>query len=153
MFIFHSHKIPFIDKRIKNTLIWVKNNWTAGDLKGDFGNQYECIAFIPKGDFELKTYRYSNVLEFDRVPPTSLQHPTEKPLLLLKRLIECATNVGDIVFDPFMGSGSTCVAAKQMGRNYIGIDIDPIHFSTAEKRLEKVNNHKITDFFGMEAKV
>ena len=72
---------------IKNVIIWVKNNWSAGDLYGDFGNQYECIAFIPKEKFMLKSKRYSNVWHFDRVPSHKLVHPTQKPVSLIRRLI------------------------------------------------------------------
>jgi len=111
--------------RIRNRIIWVKNNWTAGNLEGDFGNQYECIAFIPKKDFKLKGYRHSNVWKFDRVPPSN--HPTEKPVALLCRIIESCTNVGDIVFDPFTGSGATLFACKRLNRRFVGSEIDSEH--------------------------
>ena len=108
--------------RIKNRIIWVKNNWTAGDLEGDFGNQYECIAFMPKDKFKLRGYRYSNVWEFGRVPPSN--HATEKPVALLARIIESCTDAGDLVFDPFVGSGATLFACKRLNRRFVGCDID-----------------------------
>jgi DNA modification methylase len=65
-------------------------------------------------------------------------HPTQKPLKVLTPLINLATNPGDLVFDPFMGVGSTGVSALQLNRRFTGIEIDPTYFSAAEKRIEAV---------------
>lgn len=64
-------------------------------------------------------------------------HPTEKPEKLLQRILLIGSKEGDIVLDPFMGSGTTGVAAKQLDRNFIGIEIDPDYFDMAAKRIEK----------------
>jgi adenine-specific DNA-methyltransferase len=64
-------------------------------------------------------------------------HPTQKPLAVLKPLIESFTAPGDIVFDPFAGSGSTCAAAYDLGRSYIGIELDAGHHHTAIARMER----------------
>jgi site-specific DNA-methyltransferase (adenine-specific) len=120
---------------VKNLLVWVKNNWTPGDLEGNYGHQHEFIIFAHKGRRHLFGKREPNVLHFDRVGTTALQHPTEKPVKLLEYLIQKSTAVGETVLDMFMGSGSTCLAAKQTNRNYIGIEIDPQWFAVAQKRL------------------
>lgn len=65
----------------------------------------------------------------------SLKHPTEKPVSLMKDLIRDFTNPGDTIFDPFMGCGSTGVAALELGRNFIGIEKDPAYYAEAERRL------------------
>ena len=137
MFIFFSHKVPLIDKRVKNIIIWVKNNWTAGDLYKDFGNQYECIAYMPKDDFKLHSKRYSNIWKFDRISADNLLHPTQKPESIIRRLIETATDKGDLVLDCFMGSGTTAVACKQMDRNFIGFEIEKTYVDIAERRLSQ----------------
>jgi site-specific DNA-methyltransferase (adenine-specific) len=62
-------------------------------------------------------------------------YPTQKPILLLERIIEISTNEGDCVLDPFCGSGTTLVAAKLLGRDYIGIDISAEAVQLSEKRL------------------
>lgn len=62
-------------------------------------------------------------------------HPTQKPIKVLSRLIELATNAGDLVFDPFMGVGSTAIAALQLDRRFTGIEIDPLYFAAAEQRI------------------
>jgi site-specific DNA-methyltransferase (adenine-specific)/modification methylase len=63
-------------------------------------------------------------------------HPTQKPIKVLSRLVKLATNPGDLVLDPFMGVGSSGVAALQLDRHFTGIEIDPVYFRAAEKRIE-----------------
>ena len=63
-------------------------------------------------------------------------YPTQKPIILLERIIKLSTNKGDIVLDPFCGSGTACVASKIMGRKYIGIDISRDAVSIAQNRLK-----------------
>ena len=65
------------------------------------------------------------------------EHPTEKPVLLMKHYIENSTQPGDTVMDPFMGSGTTGVAAVMAGRKFIGIERDPRWFETAAARIEQ----------------
>ena len=63
-------------------------------------------------------------------------HPTEKPLALMSRLINASTNNGDSILDPFMGSGTTGVAAKNLNRSFIGIELDETYFSIAKDRID-----------------
>ena len=65
-------------------------------------------------------------------------HPTQKPLKVLKHLISIASNPGDLVFDPFMGVGSTGVAALELGRRFLGVELDAAYFEAARRRLEAV---------------
>ena len=64
-------------------------------------------------------------------------HPTEKPLELIKKYISIGSNDGDLVFDPFMGSGTTAVACKELNRNFIGCEIESKYCEIAEKRLRE----------------
>jgi len=66
-------------------------------------------------------------------------HPTQKPLELLKRLIALCTSEGDLVLDPFCGSGTTGVACVLLGRNFIGIDLDQSYLELTAKRIESVD--------------
>ncbi|MGF0040154.1 DNA-methyltransferase [Peptoniphilaceae bacterium SGI.131] len=68
--------------------------------------------------------------------PENTAHPTQKPEKLIAKLILASSNPKDLVLDPFMGSGTTCVVAKKLGRNYIGIEQNPLYVAWAEKRLE-----------------
>ena len=63
-------------------------------------------------------------------------YPTQKPVLLLQQILEITTNEGDLVVDPFNGSGTTCVVAKSMNRNFIGIDMSADAVELAKQRLE-----------------
>lgn len=63
------------------------------------------------------------------------KHPSEKPIDLMKILINNSSNEGDIVLDPFMGSGTTGIACKQLNRNFIGIEIDDGYFNIAKERI------------------
>jgi site-specific DNA-methyltransferase (adenine-specific) len=63
-------------------------------------------------------------------------HPTQKPEKLLAKLMLASSNAGDVVFDPFLGSGTTAVVAKKLGRNYVGVEIDQDYCCLAEKRLD-----------------
>lgn len=63
-------------------------------------------------------------------------HPTPKPVKLMSRLIEASSNIGDIVFDPCMGSGAVGLAAKQTGRKFIGIEMNEEYFKQTQERIE-----------------
>ena len=62
-------------------------------------------------------------------------HPTQKPLSILNTLITTLTNAGDVVLDPFMGSGSTCVSATLNNRRYIGIELEQTYYQIANDRI------------------
>lgn len=64
------------------------------------------------------------------------EHPTQKPVALMRWLVETYSNKGDIILDPYAGSGSTLLAAKEMGRGYIGIELQPEYVEVCKKRLE-----------------
>jgi site-specific DNA-methyltransferase (adenine-specific) len=80
--------------------------------------------------------------------PENTDHPTQKPEKLIAKLILASCPEGGCVFDPFLGSGTTSVVAKKLGRNYCGIEINPEYACWAEKRLEKsVTNSAIQGYF------
>lgn len=122
---------------IKNMIIWVKNNHTAGDLRAQFGKKYEIIFLVNKGRKFFNGERLSDVWEFDRVVGKNQVHQNQKPVDLLMQCIEKHSDIGDVVFDGFMGSGSTGVACKNTGRNFIGIELDSNYFNIAKKRIEE----------------
>ncbi|MCU0415364.1 MAG: site-specific DNA-methyltransferase, partial [Ignavibacteriaceae bacterium] len=74
--------------------------------------------------------------------PENTEHPTQKPEKLLAKLIIASTNEGDFVFDPFIGSGTTAVVAKKLGRRYVGVEVDNYYCSLAIKRLELAEKNK-----------
>ena len=68
--------------------------------------------------------------------PENTDHPTQKPEKLLAKIILASSLPGQLVFDPFLGSGTTSVVAKKLGRFYIGVEIDETYCCLAEKRLD-----------------
>jgi site-specific DNA-methyltransferase (adenine-specific) len=90
-----------------------------------------------EGDFRLT--HPSNLWTDISVPfwsmPENTDHPTQKPEKLIAKLILASSNMGDVVFDPFLGSGTSSVVAKKLGRQYLGVEIDETYCCLAEKRL------------------
>ena len=122
--------------KIKNMIIWVKNNWTAGDLKAQFGKQYEIIFLVNKGRKYFNGKRITDVWNFDRVSGNKQVHQNQKPVDLLEQCILKHSKENDIVFDGFMGVGSTGVACLNTNRNFIGIELDEKYFNIAKERIE-----------------
>jgi site-specific DNA-methyltransferase (adenine-specific) len=118
---------------ITNVLVWDKGNHGAGDLEGNYGEQYELIIFANTGRRILNGDRPTNIICYPKV--SNLKHPTEKPVGLIEKLIKNSTKEGEVVLDPFMGSGSTCLAAKNTGRKYIGVEIDEKWYKLAQQTL------------------
>lgn len=90
---------------------------------------------------EKKGVPLSDVWEIPFLNPKAKErcgYPTQKPVKLIQRIIELVTNAGDIVLDPFCGSGTTCVAAKSLNRKYIGIDKNPDAIELSKKRLSEM---------------
>lgn len=116
--------------RVRNMLVWDKEQMGMGM---PWRNQHELIAFGKRTGASLMSGRYGNVLKAKRTG--NLNHPTEKPVSLLTMLMD--NSESECWIDPFMGSGTTGVAAVQMGRSFIGCEIDPRHFDTACKRIEE----------------
>ena len=138
----NANKIEIFKKIIselfifKNILIWVKNNHTAGDLKGAYGKKTEFIIYATKGKHYLNGKRDTDVLFYNKVSGKRQIHQNEKPIDLLEFIISKSSNINDIVLDCFMGSGTTGVAAKNLNRRFIGIELDKEYFEIAKKRIE-----------------
>ncbi|MEM7792944.1 MAG: site-specific DNA-methyltransferase [Cyanobacteria bacterium P01_C01_bin.118] len=73
--------------------------------------------------------------------PENTDHPTQKPEKLIAKIILASSQPGNIVFDPFLGSGTTSVVAKKLNRRYVGIELDEEYACIAEKRLDLANTH------------
>jgi DNA modification methylase len=130
-------KVKESDLVLKNIIIWKKNNWSMGDLKGAYGGQYEVILFSHKGRIELKNGRGQDIWEFDRVPPK--EHPTMKPIELIEKALKDVSQVNDKVLDLFLGSGSTMVAAHQLKRKCYGMELDPKYCQVIVDRMKKLD--------------
>lgn len=120
------------------SLIWDKGNKIMGRF---YMSQFEYILFFRKGKgVQINNCGTSDILSFPnkklKGEDGSNLHDTEKPVELMKVLIENSSKPNDIILEPFMGIGSTCIACKQSGRRYIGCEIDKKYFDIATKRLQ-----------------
>ena len=94
---------------------------------------------------------YTDVWTFNIIGgKESVEHPTQKPIKIIQRIINTSSKENDLILDCFMGSGTTAVACKELGRNFIGFEISKEYCEIAEKRLSKVNNQKVTKWFNKE---
>lgn len=127
-------------------LVWDKGPAVGGG--GDTGKCWkqtaEIIQIARTGVLSGK--RDEAVLHFHVVPADSVLHPCQKPTKLLRYLIEKVCRAGDTVLDPFVGSGSSAVAAAQCGMAFIGAEIDDKHFATACRRIEKEFDRPLLGF-------
>lgn len=121
--------------KLKNIIVWVKDEHTSGDLKAAFGCQYEFILLLNKGRKFFKGHRITDVWKFDRVFWRRKLHQNQKPIDLLEQCIKYHSDEDDVVLDGFMGSGSTAIAARNLGRNFIGWEIDKEYYDVAIERL------------------
>lgn len=120
--------------KFQNIIIWNKGNATPNRY---YLNAYEMILMLRKGKAKnINNMGCKNIIDIKNIKGCKL-HPTEKPIELNKIFIENSSEMGDIVLDPFMGSGSTGVACKKLNRNFIGIEIDEKYFKIAKERIEK----------------
>jgi site-specific DNA-methyltransferase (adenine-specific) len=122
------------DIHLRQLLIWEKGYPGIGDVKYNWGCGHEFIFYLKKGRRPVP-YRRVGVLHIDKVRPGTNIHPTQKPTELLKILIEYSTDPGQVVFDPFVGSGSTVVAAQETGRIGIGVEKKPQYAKDAQSRI------------------
>jgi len=120
--------------KVNGLLIWDKGQPGMGDLK-HWGPSYELIASC--GPVRTRGSRDCSVLRYNTVPSHNRNHPTEKPVDLFRYLVEKATDSGMTVCDPFMGSGTTGVAAVSSGRKFVGIECDREYFDIACERISR----------------
>lgn len=119
----------------KAMLTWEKDGPGMGHLEY-WGMGCEFILYLKKGMRARSDKRRNCVLHYSQLRPDKMIHPHEKPPELLYDLIKFSSNPGDLIVDPFSGSGSTVRAARDLGRNCIGIELDKMNFDRANQKLQ-----------------
>jgi len=131
----------------KQMIVWDKGPMGMG---WHYRRSYETVLVGQKRGGKAKWYdktkRVENVIRasegIKKVIPSELQHPTEKPVSLAEHFVGLHSQEGDVVLDPFMGSGTTGVAAVRLGRPFVGIEIDPQYFEMAAQRLKAAQDSR-----------
>lgn len=106
-----------------------------GDLKGEFAPQHELMIYATKGRYEFKGKRPKTIYRTQRVAAELLIHPNEKPVNLLRAVIRDISTKGELIYDPFCGSGSTVKAAKIENRVFLGSELEKIYSDAINKEL------------------
>ena len=141
-----------LDMKILNNITWQKPNPPPNLACRYFTHSTETIIWARKGEKTKHKFNYDLMRELNggkqmkdvwtmtapgKHEKLHGKHPTQKPIALLERLIEAATDKNDLVIDPFSGSGTTGAACKMLNRRYIGIEIDKKYTALARKRLKE----------------
>ena len=134
--------------RVINSLVWQKPDPPPNALHTAFTHAHETLLWATKGEGYTFNYnlinspnptaQMSSVWPIPAVPGRERlhgHHPTQKPLRLLRRTLVASTNEGDLVFDPFCGSGTTGVAAKELGRFFVGAELEEEFCELAARRI------------------
>ncbi len=137
--------LPLIDEyitrytryRVRDVVVWDK---VAIGLGYGFRKQHEMILVLEKGSPRYRDLGMGNVLQVKRI--NTEDHPHKKPVELLQKLILQSSDWGDVVLDPFLGSGTTAVAAKLLGRRCIGIEKEAAYVQIAEARIAAANDNE-----------
>lgn len=146
-FHFISHivdKLKSLNYEIKDCIRWIKSNPMPRNRDRRYVSDYELAVWAVKPgskwtfnrDSENKPYHKPEFVTGTVSGKERTEHPTQKSLKLMKELIEIHTNEGDVILDPFVGSGTTAVAAKELNRKYIAIEKESRYFSISKERLE-----------------
>ena len=144
---------------ILNDVIWIKTNPMPNFRGTRFNNAQETLIWASKNQKSKFTFHYKTMKAFnddkqmrsdwyipicnggERIKINGEKaHSTQKPEALLFRIILSTSNAGDIILDPFMGSGTTGAVAKKLGRNYIGIEREDFYIKVANNRIKKVKS-------------
>jgi DNA modification methylase len=116
--------------RLTNCVVWNKG---YPGLGSGFRAQHELVIIASNGQPQWYSYDFGNVITVMRL--TDTDHPHEKPIELLEKLLLTCTPTNGVVLDPFMGSGTTLAAAKRLGRKAIGIEVEERYCEIAATRL------------------
>lgn len=127
----------------KTTGVWHKTNPIPRNMNLQFVNSTEAWLYFTYGA-TTGTFNNNGKVEHDFIETSVVplsekrlgKHPTQKPIGLMAHFIRLLTNEGDVVFDPFMGIGSSGVAALQLGRKFVGIELSSDYYTIAKRRIE-----------------
>ncbi len=125
-------------------IIWDKRNGGC-----DFADcELAWTSF--KSAVRIFRYKWNGMLQENMAHKEKRTHPAQKPLKLMEWCLQKYAKPGDLILDPFMGSGPVIEACRKLGHSFIGIDIYPQYCEMAQARLDRVNNSKISDFGKLE---
>ena len=155
--------LQLLGYHLLNEIVWYKPNALPNTICNCFTASHETLIWARKNEKAKHCFNYSamkngefpnDILKNPQKQMRSVwcipfphqrekqfgRHPTQKPLELMRRIITASTNAGDLILDPFMGSGTTGLAAVELGRRFVGIELEPEYVDLARRRIESFNN-------------
>ena len=136
------------DFKFSELLVWIKTHAVIGRL--DYLPMHELIAYGWHGTHEFLKSKDKSVLIYPK-PNKSRLHPTMKPVGLIRNLILNSSRIGDVIWDGFLGSGTTLIACEQTKRICYGIELDPEYCEVIINRFEKLTGVKVVKVKGENA--
>ena len=159
--LFYNHKVRRFESRANHPLVWLSKSkihfyqqiiWDRGGAPDQNINyctpSTELILWFVKDKpktFKTKNNYFTEVWKFN---PAKSEHPAPFPKILVRNCLKLTTEEGDVVLDPFMGSGTTGIVSKELNRRFIGFEISPKYNEMAIKKLSQGN---LSGFFGTQA--
>ena len=140
--VYHEWQKRLQSFAIKNCVVWYKRGGGLGDLDNCYSPNHEFIIVAHNGTAPLRGKRHADVWEIGRDSVTAYDHPTQKPVGLPALAIESHSDAGCVVADLFLGSGTTLIAAEQLGRKCYGMEISPAYCDVIVKRWETLTGKK-----------
>ena len=131
--------------KVSQLLVWIKSQAVVGRL--DYAPQHELILYGWFGTHHFRRSKDKSVLFYPR-PQKSQLHPTTKPIGLIRRLILNSSEIGDVIYDGFLGSGTALLACEQTKRKCLAIELDLEYCLTAIRRWEKFSKCKAKKIYG-----
>ena len=126
---------------LRQIIVWVKDSLVLGHSEYHYQHEPILFGWMPGERYKNPDRTRTTVWECPR-PKASREHPTMKPVALWARAIQDGSREADLVFDPFLGSGTTLVACEQLGRTCYGMEISPQYCEVICQRYEKMTNDK-----------
>ena len=148
----YDYMTYFVKERNCNfeIIVWSKTDPTPFTCGHYLKDKEYCLFFWEKGSYlkgDFSTMKTVYVTKKNKSDAKEYGHPTIKPIEIIKNLINNSTEPGGLVLDTFLGSGTTCVACKELDRKYIGIEIDPEYYKIALNRINGINAKGQTSIF------
>jgi len=125
--------IRYTKFKIRHLIVWKKHNFGLGWA---FRHQYELVLVLEKGKAKYNLTNFSDVQTASHINHSKNTHPHEKPVDLIMKMIEHSSKEGDLVLDPFCGSGAVCVGCQNLGRRWVGVELEEGWCKIAGRRTD-----------------
>jgi len=134
--------------KYRNLFTFIKQNPIPHIRKNNYRSGFEVAMWLSRDKYHINFLSQEEMINvfYGNIGVKETSHPTEKYRWMIQPLIERHSKIGDTILDPMCGSGTTCVIAKELGRNYIGIEIEEKYYDIAKTRVDKTTVFEDIEF-------